>query len=62
MVLEPCTYVSYYIVFYGLGGFGGDFLVYDRNVSFGKLNLSSSAGIGHLYLTPVMETKRVLSK
>lgn len=43
-------------------GLWGVFLVYGRNVSFGNLNLSSSRGIGHLYFTPVMETKRVLSK
>lgn len=60
--LNCALYVSYYEVFHGFWGFGEGFFVYvyDRNFSLGNMRLSSFRG--HLYLKPVMETERVLSK
>lgn len=52
----------YFFFFLACGVLVGFFWVSGRNVSFGNLNLSSSRGIGHVYFTLVMATKRMLNK
>lgn len=57
-----CQLLFIFFFFLACGVLVGFFWVSGRNVSFGNLNLSSSRGIGHVYFTLVMATKRMLNK